>query len=110
MLPKLSSGERISMHSSGGVRTICSLGASGAVRAVEVEHWLAGIQTANGTPASPNSKTKIRNIMCGLFSHAVRYEFGAKNPIKSVRPSAKRLRVPDILPGASSRALCSASI
>lgn len=75
-----------------------------------MEHWLAGIQTANGTPASPNSKTKIRNIMCGLFSHAVRYEFGAKNPIKSVRPSAKRLRVPDILPGASSRALCSASI
>lgn len=32
---------------------------------------------------------KIRNIMSALYSHAMRYEWSDKNPIKLVRQSAK---------------------
>ena len=32
-----------------------------------------------------------------MFSHAIRYEWAARNPISPVRSSAKRLRTPDIL-------------
>ena len=35
--------------------------------------------------------------MSALFSHAMRYEWADKNPIKLVRQSAKRERVPDVL-------------
>jgi site-specific recombinase XerD len=38
-----------------------------------------------------------RNLMSALFSHAMRYEWTDKNPIKLVRHSAKRERVPDVL-------------
>ena len=76
-----------------------------AMKAVEIEQWLAGIKTAKGKPASPNTKTKIRNVLCAVFSHAVRYEFAAHNPITSVRTSAKRLRIPDVLTSQEFQAL-----
>ena len=35
--------------------------------------------------------------MSALFSHAIRWEWTAKNPISSLRQSAKRLTTPDVL-------------
>ena len=35
--------------------------------------------------------------MSALFSHAIRWEWTERNPIKSVRQSAKRMRMPDVL-------------
>jgi integrase len=78
-----------------------------AIKSVEVENWLRSFKKSNGQPASPGTKTKIRNLMSALFSHAIRYEWAAKNPITAVRTSAKRLRTPDILTGEEFRALLS---
>jgi integrase len=61
------------------------------VKAVDVEAWLKSVPLARG------SKAKIRNLMCALFSHAIRWEWAEKNPIKSVRQSAKRMKTPDVL-------------
>lgn len=61
------------------------------VKPVTVEEWLDGIKRAKATRA------KIRNLMSALFSHAMRYEWTDKNPIKLVRQSAKRERIPDVL-------------
>jgi integrase len=61
------------------------------VKPVAVEAWLDSIQRARGTRA------KIRNIMCAVFQHAMRYEWLDANPIKLVRQSAKRERTPDFL-------------
>ncbi len=61
------------------------------VKPVVVEEWLDGIKRARGT------KAKIRNLMSALFTHAMRYEWTDKNPIRLVRQSAKRERVPDVL-------------
>jgi integrase len=68
------------------------------VKAVQVEAWLKGL-CFSGTSVSlaPGTKAKIRNIMSALYSHAIRWEWSEKNPITSVRQSAKRQRVPDIL-------------
>ena len=68
-----------------------------SIKAVEVEAWLQGLKTAKGKPASPGTRTKIRNLMSALFSHAIRHEWSSRNPISSVRTSAKRQRIPDIL-------------
>jgi integrase len=68
-----------------------------AVKSVEVEAWLRTLKTAKGKPASPGTRTKIRNLMSAIFSHAIRYEWAARNPITAVRTSSKRLRTPDIL-------------
>jgi len=68
------------------------------VKAVEVEKWLKGLffpKTA--LPLARGTKAKIRNIMSALFSHAIRWEWADKNPIHSVRQSAKRQSAPDIL-------------
>ena len=35
--------------------------------------------------------------MSALFSHAIRWEWTERNPNKSVRQSAKRMRTPDVL-------------
>ena len=35
--------------------------------------------------------------MSALYSHAIRWEWADRNPITSVRQSAKRQKVPDIL-------------
>ncbi len=68
-----------------------------AIKSVEVESWLRKLKKVNGQPTSPATQTKIRNLMSALFSHAIRYEWAARNPITAVRTSAKRLRTPDIL-------------
>ena len=61
------------------------------VKAVAVEDWLSKIPRSRGT------KAKIRNIMSAIFNHALRYEWGQRNPIKLVRQSAKREKIPVIL-------------
>ena len=61
------------------------------VKPVAVEEWLDGIKRAKGT------KAKIRNLMSAIFHHAMRYEWIDRNPIKLVRQSAKREKVPDVL-------------
>jgi len=58
---------------------------------VDVEAWLKTLPLARG------SRAKIRNLMSALFSHAIRWEWTERNPIKSVRQSAKRMRTPDVL-------------
>jgi integrase len=52
---------------------------------------LATLSLADG------SKAKVRNILSAVFNHAVRYGWLDANPIKLVRQSAKRLRVPVVL-------------
>lgn len=76
------------------------------VKTVEVERWLRATDLADGT------KAKIKCVMSALFSHAVRWEFCARNPISSgipvgtggsrgpslgVRISAKRQKAPLVL-------------
>ncbi len=61
------------------------------VKPVAVEEWLDSIKRAKGTRA------KIRNLMSALFTHAMRYEWIDRNPIKLVRQSAKHERIPDVL-------------
>jgi integrase len=58
------------------------------VKAVAVEQWLRSLPYANG------SKAKARNIMSAVFNHAVRWEWLDTNPIRMVRQSAKRTRIP----------------
>lgn len=76
-----------------------------AIKSVEVESWLRNLKKVNGQLASPGTRTKIRNLLSVLFSHAIRYEWASKNPITAVRTSAKRLRIPDILTPAEFQAL-----
>ena len=61
------------------------------VKPIEVESWLRQLPLARGTCA------KIRNIMSVLFNHACRYELYSENPIRLVRQSSKRRKVPQIL-------------
>jgi integrase len=61
------------------------------VKPVHVEQWLKSL------PLSKGSKAKIRNIMSALYSHGQRWEWVITNPIRHVRQSAKRARVPTIL-------------
>jgi len=61
------------------------------IKPVAVEEWLDSIERARGTRA------KIRNLMSAIFHHAMRYEWIDSNPIKLVRQSAKREKVPDVL-------------
>lgn len=61
------------------------------VKPVHVEQWLKEL------PLSKGSKAKIRNIMSALYSHGQRWEWVSSNPIRHVRQSAKRSRVPTIL-------------
>jgi integrase len=56
--------------------------------AVHVEEWLATLKRSRGT------KAKIRNIMSAVCTHAIRYGWMKLNPIRAVRQSAKRERVP----------------
>lgn len=61
------------------------------VKPVQVEQWLKAL------PLSKGSKAKIRNIMSALYSHGQRWEWVSTNPIRHVRQSAKRSRVPTVL-------------
>lgn len=69
------------------------------VKTVAVEQWLESLSLA------PATKTKIRNIMSAVWSHGIRHEWMAFNPISKVRTSAKRLREPDVLTPAEFQAL-----
>lgn len=69
------------------------------VKPVAMEEWLDSIKRAKATRA------KIRNLMSALFHHAMRYEWVDRNPIKLVRQSAKRERVPEVLELAELQAL-----
>ena len=69
-----------------------NLGEAGCANVrVDVEAWLKTMPLARG------SRAKIRNLMSALFSHAIRWEWTERNPITSVRQSAKRTRTPDVL-------------
>jgi integrase len=63
-----------------------------------VGKWLSSLCfPKTGVPLARGSKAKIRNIMSALYSHTIRWEWADKNPITSVRQSAKRRRSPDVL-------------
>lgn len=69
------------------------------VKTVAVEQWLESLRYA------PATRTKIRNLMSALYSHAIRHEWIHHNPISKVRTSAKRLREPDALTPSEFQAL-----
>ena len=73
----------------------------GEVKAVQVESWLLSLPLKNGT------KSKIRNIMCSLFSHACRWEITDRNPILHVRQATQRAKQPAVLTNAEITALLS---
>src|ERR1700690_1706780 len=45
------------------------------IKAVEVEKWLKSLCFSNGIPLAKGTKAKVRNIMSGLYSHAIRWEW-----------------------------------
>jgi integrase len=68
------------------------------IKATDVEKWLKSLCfPRTGVPLARGSRAKIRNIMSALYSHAIRWEWTEKNPITSVRQSAKRQKAPDVL-------------
>lgn len=68
------------------------------IKAVDVEKWLKTLCfPKTGVLLARGSKAKIRNIMSALYSHAIRWEWADRNPITSVRQSAKRQKAPEIL-------------
>ena len=62
-----------------------------AVNAGEVELWLRSLPLARATCA------KIRNLMSVVFNHAIRHQVYSHNPIRLVRQSAKRRKIPVVL-------------
>jgi integrase len=72
------------------------------VRAGEVEQWLRSL------PLAPGSCAKIRNIMSVLFNHAIRHDIYDRNPIRWVRQSAKRTKIPTVLSASEIQSLLSA--
>ena len=68
------------------------------IKATAVESWLKELCfPKTNVPLARGSKAKIRNIMSALYSHAIRWEWAEKNPITSVRQSAKRQKTPVVL-------------
>jgi integrase len=68
------------------------------IKAVAVESWLRQLCfPKTDVPLARGSKAKIRNIMSALYSHAIRWEWAERNPITSVRQSAKRQKTPSVL-------------
>jgi integrase len=61
------------------------------IQAGEVELWLRSLPLARSTCA------KARNLLCILFNHGMRYEIYDRNPIRLVRQSAKRRKIPVVL-------------
>jgi integrase len=61
------------------------------VKPVAVEAWLGTL------PLENSSRAKVRNIMSAIYTHAQRWEFFNRNPIRFVRQSAKRAKQPDVL-------------
>lgn len=79
------------------------------VKSVAIEAWLGTLVSTKKErkPLENGTKQRIRNILSALFSHAQRYEFVpiGHNPVKLVRQSGKRSRIPDILGASEIRAL-----
>lgn len=69
------------------------------IKAIQVESWLKNLCSREGVQLANGTRAKIRNIMSAIYSHAIRWEWIDKNPITSVRQSAKRRNPPDILSG-----------
>jgi integrase len=61
------------------------------ISAGEVELWLRSL------PMARSSCAKIRNLMSVIFNHGRRYEICDRNPIRLVRQSAKRRKIPIVL-------------
>jgi integrase len=61
------------------------------IRAGEVEQWLRSL------PLARSSCAKIRNVMSMIFNHGIRHELYDRNPIRWVRQSAKRRKIPAVL-------------
>ena len=66
---------------------------------MQVEAWLLSLPLKNGT------KSKIRNIMCSLYSHACRWELTDRNPILHVRQKTQQAKQPAVLTNAEITAL-----
>ena len=83
------------------------------VKSVAVEAWLKMLVSTKEAkkPLENGTKQRIRTVFSTLFSHAQRYEFvtNGHNPIKLVRQSGKRSRIPDILAPSEIRSLWEAS-
>jgi hypothetical protein len=62
-----------------------------SIKAREVELWMRSLPLARSTCA------KIRNVMSVLFNHTIRHGIGSVNPIRLVRQSAKRKKIPLVL-------------
>jgi integrase len=61
--------------------------------AVHIEEWLKTLKRQDGkTPLARTSKSKVRNIMSAICSHAIRYGWMKYNPIRAVRQSAKAMK------------------
>jgi site-specific recombinase XerD len=69
------------------------------VRAGEVELWLRSQALARSSCA------KIRNLMSVLFNHGMRHDICGCNPIRLVRQSAKRKKIPTVLSAVEVRQL-----
>ena len=69
------------------------------IRTIAVESWLRQLQRQDGEALANSTKAKIRNLMSVLFNHAIRYEWleQGRNPIKLVRQSTLRQRIPTVL-------------
>jgi integrase len=72
------------------------------IRGVDVELWLDSLDLAAGT------KSKLRNNMSAIYSHAKRQGLIQLNPISTVRQSAQREHVPDVLTPAEAKAIAEA--
>ncbi len=62
-----------------------------AINAGEVELWLRSLPLARASCA------KIRNLISVVFNHAIRHQVYSRNPIRLVRQSAKRRKIPVVL-------------
>ena len=62
-----------------------------AINAGEVELWLRCLPLARASCA------KIRSLMSVVFNHAIRHQVYSRNPIRLVRQSAKRRKIPVVL-------------
>jgi integrase len=75
------------------------------IKSVAVEDWLDSLVRDTGDnekkPLAGGTKVKIRNIMSAIFRHGMRHELlprvEAANPMKYVRQSGKRQRIPVVL-------------
>jgi integrase len=76
-----------------------------SIESMEVELWIRNLKTKTGQPAAPATKSKVRNLMSALFSHAIRYGWTTRNPITPVRTTSKRQREPEILAPSEFQAL-----